>query len=504
MFNIKIQTTALVVLLLCIACGEGNDTSQIRSESFGLLNGSYALDASGEIDFQGDYSGENYNEIVENPFIDVSENPVSTFSIDADGASYTNVRRFVNAGMKPPSGAIRTEELINYFPMDYLDSAEPISVDGEVTTSPWTPGNFLIRIGIKGRELTVQEMPPTNFVFLIDVSGSMSGDLPLLQDGFSRFTDNLRDEDVISIVTYAGSSGVLLEGEKGRNKEAIKNAINSLSSGGSTAGAEGIVTAYRIARDYFIEGGNNRVILGTDGDFNVGPSSQEELIDLIESKRDEGIFLTVVGVGYGNLNEGTMEQIANHGNGNFEYIDQAAELDKIFVHEFPKFYTVAKDVKVQVKFNPMTVSAYRLIGYENRLLEEEDFDDDTKDAGEIGAGQSITALYEIVPAAGYTSNLRTESFYNIDFRYKEPDSDVSKMISLDVFYEGKTFTQASENIRFAACLATYGMLLRDSEYLGDITYADLEQWLESARVFDPYGYRVEFSKLVQRAKGLSM
>lgn len=447
---------------------------------------------------------DRYNEWVENAFVDVREQAVSTFSIDADGASYANVRRFLNEGGYMPNGAVRTEELINYFDLDYpyTDSAHPIALNGEVSSCPWNTDHQLIRVGIKGRPLPENDLPPANFVFLIDVSGSMASEdkLELLKNGFKLFVDGLSSEDRVAIVTYAGSAGVVLESTPGDQKSTIKQAINRLGSGGSTAGAQGILTAYEIARTNFIQGGNNRIIIGTDGDFNVGPSSQEQLVDLIEAERDFGIFLTVLGVGRGNLNDGMLEQIANNGNGTYEYIDHIEQLRKVFIYDYQKFYTVAKDVKVQVEFDPAVVKSYRLIGYENRLLNEEDFEDDKKDAGEIGASQNITALYEIVPASETPST--TTPAFTIDFRYKQPDSDTSVPMKLPVYDRGVPFEQASDFTQFTASVALFGLLLRESDYSGDGTYDDILAWLDDVNLEDEHGFKEEFRELVARARGL--
>lgn len=445
--------------------------------------------------------GEGYNEYEENDFVSVLEEPISTFSIDADGASYSNTRRFLQQeDRKPPRYAIRSEEFINYFNYDYPDAGNghPITLNGEISDCPWTPGNKLLRIGIKGMDIPKAQLPNTNFVFLIDVSGSMSwpDKLDLLKEGFKIFTDHLRDEDKIAIVTYAGEAGVVLPSTRGSEKATIKAAIDRLGAGGSTAGAQGIITAYDIAQQNFIEGGNNRVILGSDGDFNVGISDQDALVDLIEEKRESGIFLTILGVGSGNLQDGKMEQIANNGNGNYEYLDNIEQAKKVFIYEFNKFYTVAKDVKIQIEFNPLIVQAYRLIGYENRLLETEDFEDDTKDAGEIGSGQTITAIYEYRPAV---ASLRSEAAVEVDFRYKLPDEDVSKPLSLKIYDEAKSFDQASENMRFAASAAGFGMLLWESEYSGNLTYEHLIRWARNAGVYDPFGYRRQMVELLEVA-----
>jgi Ca-activated chloride channel family protein len=448
--------------------------------------------------------GERYNEFTENPFIKVVEQPLSTFSIDADGASYSNTRRFLNSKTLPPKDAIRVEEFINYFTYDYPqpEGEHPISVIGETCKCPWQTEHRLIRIGIKGKEIPRAELPPANWELLIDVSGSMSSDdkLEMLKKGFLLFVDELSPSDRLAIVTYAGSAGVVLPSTKGSEKQTMKNAISKLGAGGSTAGSQGISTAYEIAEKNFIIGGNNRVILGTDGDFNVGLSTQDELIKFIETKRDKGIFLTVLGVGTGNIFEGMMEQLANNGNGNYEYIDNIEQAKKVFIYEYSKFFTVAKDVKVQVTFNPDIVDSYRLIGYENRLLNAEDFTNDKKDAGEIGAGQCITALYEIVPKT--ISNLKALHAFEIDFRYKLPDSDQSNLINFKVNDSGRNFSDASESTRFAASVAGFGLLLRNSAYKGTLTYPDLINWTQNAKIFDPHGYRKEFISLMERAKGL--
>ena len=449
--------------------------------------------------------GDTYNEVGENPFIQVADQSISTFSIDADGASYANVRRYIQQDNQlPPVGAVRTEELINYFELDYPYSnpSHPISMNGEVSQCPWNKDNKLVRIGIKGKPIPENDLPPSNFVFLIDVSGSMkSADkLDLLKIGFKQFVDQLDSKDRVAIVTYAGSAGVVLNATAGDQKSKIKTAIDRLGAGGSTAGAEGIITAYQIAQDNFIQGGNNRVILGSDGDFNVGPSSQEELVDLIKSKRDFGIFLTTLGVGRGNLNDAAMEQIANNGNGTYEYIDNIRQLRKVFIDEFDKFYTVAKDVKVQVEFNHDNVKAYRLIGYENRLLDNNDFDDDNKDAGEIGANQNITALYEIVPKNN--PNFKNVPTFTIDFRYKKPDSDNSILLDLDIYDDGKSFDSATDYMRFTAGVSAFSMLITNSQYKGSSSYDNVLTWLGGLNLTDKHGFKSEFKDLVSRAKGL--
>ncbi len=450
-------------------------------------------------------AGDQYATYEENPFVNVAEQPISTFSIDADGASYANVRRFLQQDNQlPPKAAVRTEELINYFDLDYsYDNTEhPISLNGEVSSCPWTAGNKLIRIGIKGQPVPAGQRPPANFVFLIDVSGSMGSDdkLELLKNGFKLFVDQLQEADKVAIVTYAGSAGVVLPATSGNEKQTIKQAINSLGSGGSTAGAEGILTAYEIAKANFLPNGNNRVILGSDGDFNVGPSSQAALVELIETQRDAGIFLTVLGVGRGNLNDAAMEQIANNGNGTYEYIDNLEQLKKVFIYDYDKFYTVAKDVKVQVTFNPDNVVAYRLIGYENRVLNTEDFIDDTRDAGEIGANQNITALYEIQPTQNPA--YRTTPTFTIDFRYKQPTATISIPLQLDIYDTGKTFAEATDYLRFTSSVAAFSMLITDSPPRGTTTFDAVLNWLNTTHLSDPHGFKQQLKTLVTKAKNL--
>ncbi len=446
---------------------------------------------------------EQYNETVENAWADATEAPVSTFSIDADGGSFANVRRFLEDGQMPPIDAVRTEELINYFQYDYPEPKgdHPIALDGEITSCPWADGHKILRIGLKGKHVQTKKLPNANFVFLIDVSGSMSASnkLGLLKESFTMFADNLRPNDRIAIVTYASSAGVLLNSTTGRNKAKIKRAIAQLGAGGSTNGAGGIIEAYEIAQSHFIRNGNNRVILGTDGDFNVGVSSQDGLLKLIEEKRETGIFLSVLGVGTGNYQEGKMEQLANHGNGTYEYLDDSEQARKVFVEDLGKFYNVAKDVKIQLKFNPELVESYRLIGYENRILNEEDFLDDTKDAGEMGINQSVTALYELIPAARPAADA---SMLTVDFRYKFSDARKSRPLKLDIFDRNTPFQAASENTRFATAVAGYGLMLRDSEYKGNLTWDKVWDWSVNAQRFDPNGHRGAFLPLIKRAKKL--
>ena len=493
--------------IILLACEGGETANEVQAVEEGIEYAEQAIETGVAMDYDSEAdipTGDKYNVIAENPFVKTATQPTSTFSIDADGASYTNVRRFIEENrLIPPAGAVRTEEMINFFDMNYAyqSSEHPIALNGEVSTCPWKEGNQLVRIGIKGKTIPKADLPPSNFVFLIDVSGSMNSmdKLGILKQGFNLMVDEMRPQDRIAIVTYAGNAGLVLESTACNQKDKIKQAINSLGSGGSTAGADGIITAYEIATKYFVEGGNNRIIVGTDGDFNVGPASQVEIIELIETKRDKGIFLTVLGVGRGNLNDAMLELLANNGNGSYEYIDKVSQLEKIFIHDFSKFYTVAKDVKVQIKFDPKSVESYRLIGYANRVMDNEDFTNDKKDAGEIGANQSITALYEIVPKQGVTTS---SPMFNIDFRYKKPDENSSRPMNLIVYNTNKDFLEASENMILAGSVAAFSMLLTDSEYKGTTTYPAISKWLNAKPFYDPFDYKKDFKELVIKARSI--
>lgn len=450
--------------------------------------------------------GDRYASTAENPFVTTDQEPISTFSIDADGASYANIRRFLLDDRTLPSpGAVRIEEMINYFDLGYAyePSEHPLSLNGELATCPWNPAHRLLRVGIQGKPLNIEEVGGSNFVFLMDVSGSMAGEdrLPLLKAGFKKFVDRMDADDRVAIVVYAGNAGLLLESTPGTEKAKIKAAIDRLGAGGSTAGAEGIVTAYEIAGENFIPGGNNRIIIGTDGDFNVGPVNHDELIDLIEQKRESGIFLTVLGVGRGNYNDHMLEQLANKGNGTFEYIDNLAQLAKVFTYEQGKFFAVAKDVKIQAKFNPELIQSYRLIGYTNRLLATEDFDDDTKDAGELGADQNVTALYEIVPTErAVGTNRAAGTAFTLDFRYKPPAAIESQLLSLDLPY--RIDDRGSEQLRFTAGVAAFGMHLIGSEHLNDFSLNQARVLVRDANLPDPHGFNGELLRLMEVAESL--
>jgi Ca-activated chloride channel family protein len=470
---------------------------------------------------QEPYNREDYAYIEENDFTSPLAEPLSTFSIDVDKASYANVRRFLNGGSMPPAGAVRLEEMINYFHYDYREpfSSQPFAIHTEVSSCPWRPDHQLVHIGLKGREIDRRELPASNLVFLIDVSGSMNSPdkLGLLKSAFSMLVENLNEQDRVAMVVYAGAAGLVLPSTPANQKGKILNAIDELRAGGSTAGGAGIELAYRTAQEHFIKGGNNRVILATDGDFNVGPSSESALTRLIEDKREQGVFLSVLGFGTGNYQDRRMEMLADKGNGNYAYLDSEKEAKKVLVQEMGgTLHAIAKDVKLQIEFNPTYVKAYRLIGYENRTLAAQDFNDDTKDAGELGAGHTVTALYEIVPHSANTpvagidslryqqltpSNLSAGAeLMNIKFRYKQPDGDKSTLLTEAVKNGTTTLSATSENFRFSAAVAGFGMLLRDSRYRGDCTYDMIGDLAKSALGKDAYGYRAELLTLLERAK----
>lgn len=468
---------------------------------------------SGGFTYEEYYNTEEYNEIIENGYKSVAANPLSTFSVDVDTASYANVRRMIEYGDYINPDAVRIEEFINYFDYDYSEPTtdDPFSVNVEMSDCPWNEETKLMLVGLKAEDIKKSEREPLNLVFLIDVSGSMFSEdkLPLVQKAFTMLTETLTEDDRISIVTYAGDEKVVLKGTSGEDKDKIIDAINSLEAGGSTYGEAGINRAYDLAERYFIDGGNNRVILATDGDLNVGLSSEEELTELIEEKRESGVFLSVLGFGTGNVKDDRMEALADHGNGNYSYIDSEMEAKKVLVEEMAgTLYTVAKDVKIQVEFNPVNVSGYRLIGYENRALADEDFHDDTKDAGEIGAGHTVTALYEIVlnengtsiPEAElkYQQNTSTgnkDELLTVSLRYKEPDEDESKLLAVPVTDEVYT-KKMPENLTFAAAVAEFGMVLRNSEFRGS---ASCEHILELLEDYDYRSddYKTEFVYLVR-------
>ncbi|MFQ5527452.1 MAG: von Willebrand factor type A domain-containing protein [Thermoanaerobaculia bacterium] len=472
------------------------------------------------------FNTEAYDAIAENTFKSALDDPLSTFSIDVDTASYSNLRRFIEKEHRlPPIDAVRIEELINYFSYEYPDprGRHPFSVATEVSAAPWNRAHRLVRIGLQGRRVDTAELPPNNLVFLLDVSGSMDSPdkLPLLKAAFRLLVQNLRSQDRVSIVVYAGAAGLVLPPTIGSEQEVILCALESLRAGGSTAGSAGLKQAYEVAKRNYDPDANNRVILATDGDFNIGPSSDGAIVRLIEEQRESGVFLSVLGFGTGNYKDSKMEKLANSGNGVAAYIDSILEAKKVLVSEMGgTLLTIAKDVKIQVEFNPARVKGYRLIGYENRLLQSQDFNDDTKDAGELGAGHSVTVLYEIVPAGSdeelpgvdelkyQESRLRrvattSEELLTVKLRYKEPNSDTSKLLSVPLTDRSTPFAATSDDFRFASAVAEFGMLLRKSELRGDASYESVLARAGAALASDAGGYRSEFLKLAEQARLLA-
>lgn len=472
------------------------------------------------------YNTEDYDNIVENKFLATLPNPLSTFSIDVDEAAYSNIRRFLQNGSIPPAGAVRIEEMINYFDYTYPKPAngDPFTVNTEIAGCPWSPQHKLVHIGLQCKEIPIDNLPASNMVFLVDVSGSMNdpNKLPLVKASLTMLTEQLREKDKVAIVVYAGNAGLVLPPAGGADKIKIREAIDNLEAGGSTAGGEGIRLAYKIAKENFIKKGNNRVLLATDGDFNVGISSDDELVRLIEKERENGVFLSVLGYGTGNYKDNKMQQLADKGNGNHSYIDNINEAKKVLVNEFGStLFTIAKDVKLQLEFNPSKVQAYRLIGYENRMLAAEDFNDDAKDAGELGSGHTVTALYEIIPvgmkdeftgaviplkyqsAEKKTINDNPDEIMTIKLRYKQPDEGESRLISYPVIDQSMQLSNTSDNFRFSAAVAEFGLMLRSSAYKQQSSYEQVIGLARSAKGDDKNGYRAEFIKLVETATSLA-
>ena len=472
------------------------------------------------------FNTEDYDGITENRFLAVKDNPLSTFSIDVDAASYSNVRRFLNSGQLPPAGAVRIEEMINYFHYDYPQPTgdKPFSIHTELSEAPWNKDHRLVLVSLQGKKIETENIPASNLVFLIDVSGSMDVEnkLPLVKQSMKLLTDQLCEKDKVAIVVYAGNTGLVLPATSGANIQTIKDAIDRLDAGGSTAGGEGIKLAYKIARQNFIQSGNNRVILCTDGDFNVGVSSDADMEKLIEQERKSGVFLTVLGYGMGNYKDNKMQKLADKGNGNHAYIDDMAEAKKVLVSEFGgTLFTIAKDVKLQVEFNPAKVQAYRLIGYENRMLNKEDFNNDKKDAGELGSGHTVTALYEVIPVGvksdfiekvdplkyrfekSNTENNNSPELMTVKFRYKDPHGEKSKLIEHPVVDGHIALNNTSGNFRFAAAVAQFGMLLTQSEFAQQSSYNNVLALANSAIGNDQEGYRKGFLQLVKKAGSLA-
>ena len=505
------------ILQECVVVGFGKTKSPRMSATKSLMrSASFSYDAA---------NTEAYKSIEENGFKQVQKNPLSTFSMDVDAASYSNMRRYLNQGKLPPADAIRTEELVNYFTYHYPKptGSDPVKISTEVGSCPWESSHRLVRIGLKAKEIPSENLPASNLVFLIDVSGSMFGPtrLDLVVSSLKLLVDNLREKDRVAIVTYSGNAGLALPSTQGNDKQKIKEALEKLTAGGSTAGGEGIQLAYKIARQNLITNGNNRIILCTDGDFNVGVSSEKGLEELIGKERKSGVFLTVLAYGMGNYKDNLVQTLAEKGNGNHAYIDNLQEANRVLVNEFgATMHTVAKDVKLQIEFNPEWVQAYRLIGYESRLLEDEDFNNDAKDAGEMGAGHTVTALYEVVPVgvksnyAGKIDDLKYQStkepvvnkkssneLLTVKLRYKTPDGEVSKKMEWPLIdWKGE---RVSSDFRFASAVAMFGQLLRDSEYKGSASYDQVIGLAKQGLDNDEKGYRREFIRLVEAAKGLA-
>lgn len=518
---------AAVLLMYCIACDNGSTSNKAYSSLDRKLSVNEVkenLNATADSTIEQALNTEDYDHIVENKFLTALQEPLSTFSIDVDEAAYSNIRRFLNEGALPPAGAVRIEEMVNYFDYVYPQPTgnEPFTVNTEIASCPWNSKHRLIHIGLQGKEIPVENLPSSNMVFLVDVSGSMDepNKLPLVQESLNMLVDQLREKDRVAIVVYAGTAGLVLPSTNGLDKSRIKEAINNLRAGGSTAGGEGIELAYKVATENFIKNGNNRVILATDGDFNVGVSSDDDLVRLIEEKRKSGIYLSVLGYGMGNYKDNKMQQLADKGNGNHSYIDNANEAKKVLVSEFGStLFTIAKDVKIQVEFNPSKVQAYRLIGYENRVMATEDFADDKKDAGELGSGHTVTALYEIIPAGikdefvqpatalKYQVTERkvlasTDEIMNVQLRYKRPDEDKSQLIIHPVLDNDRPVDATSDNFRFSAAVAEFGMLLRNSEYRQQASYEQVVELAKASKGVDKQGYRKEFVGLVETASSL--
>lgn len=531
--SFRFLVIGLVVSLLVSACSlatkqESPSNSNVSSKESSTTSANTMSSAPAPMmdeqkDSESDSArGEKYAEIDENPFLETSRAPLSTFSIDVDTASYANVRRYLNDGNLPPKDAVRIEELINYFEYDYPTPVgdQPFSVTTEIATAPWNPKHRIVSIGLQGKKVSLDNVPPSNLVFLLDVSGSMNEarKLPLLKDALRILVNQLSSKDKVAIVVYAGKSGLVLPSTSADKKNEIFNALNNLNAGGSTNGGQGIQLAYQVAQDNFISNGNNRVILATDGDFNVGLKSDDELVRMIEHNRTSGIFLSVLGFGSGNTNDSMMEKLADKGNGNYAYIDSQEEARKALGSQVAgTLFAIAKDVKIQVEFNPAKVAGYRLIGYENRLLANRDFNDDRKDAGEIGAGHSVTALYEIIPAGQPVDNDGIElkygqvqpsdsSFNNevltVKLRYKEPDSSNSRLLSQGLIDRESSIENASENLRFATAVAEFGLLLRDSRYKGSSSFRNVTNLAEGALGNDLRNYRNDFLTLVSKAQRL--
>ncbi|AFM04957.1 uncharacterized protein containing a von Willebrand factor type A (vWA) domain [Bernardetia litoralis DSM 6794] len=518
---------------------EGSGASPMRSvneKSISMNQDKMTMDYSDEIEIdrsndQIPQNTEEYQKQIENKFIQSLKEPLSTFSIDVDNASYSNARRFIQSGQFPNPDAVRIEEFINYFDYDYKKPTgkHPFSVSTEISTAPWNEKHKLVHVGIQGKDLDYDNLAPSNLVFLIDASGSMSAQnkLPLLRSSLKLLLSQLSKNDHIAIVAYAGAAGLVLESTPATETDKIMKALDAVSAGGSTAGGAGIQLAYSLAKDNLIKEGNNRVILCTDGDFNVGANSAQDLVTMIETKRNDGIYLTLCGFGMGNYKDSQMEQLSNAGNGNYFYIDNIQEAKKVFVTQMrATLFTIAKDVKIQIEFNPAKVAAYRLIGYENRILNKEDFNDDKKDAGELGAGHTVTALYEIIPVGikseflpsvddlryqkdeskikeSYTAAASSDELLNLKLRYKKPNEETSNLIVNPLKDDNIVLANTSKNFRFSAAVAEFGMILRNSEFKSNANYEQVISLAKNAKGKDTEGYRSEFLKLIESCQLMS-
>lgn len=502
------------LLLIVLSCKKQDSAA----EDYAIESADIAVATTDEIPEENisDPNTESYAGLEENPFESPQKSPLSTFSIDVDNASYTNIRRFINEGQKVPKDAVRVEEMMNFFKYNYPqpEGQHPFSINTELSDSPWNKNAQLLKIGLQGKNIPMTNLPASNLVFLIDVSGSMNdaNKLPLLKESMKILVKELRPKDKVSIVVYAGSAGVVLSPTSGDHKDEIMEAFDDLSAGGSTAGGEGIELAYKLAQENFIKEGNNRVVIATDGDFNVGASTDDDMEKLIEEKRKSGVFLTVLGFGMGNYKDSKMEILADKGNGNYAYIDNIQEANRFLGKEFKGFmFAIAKDVKIQIEFNPKHVQAYRLIGYENRRLKDEDFKNDAVDAGELGSGHTVTALYEIIPTgveSNYTTSALkytkvkkedsdfTDELATIKFRYKKPDGD--KSIEMVNVIENKkvALANSSSDFKFTTAVAWFGLKLRDSKFISNSSSSDIKRLAKSGLSNDDEGYRAEFVRLV--------
>lgn len=507
--NFKKFTVSVLVMSLLVGCFASYAPDEFASGAY--YGDRYAKGSAYKgSDENADKTGDKFDKIKDNPFIKTADENVSTFSLDADSAAYSYMRRMLGENLLPDSDSVRIEEYLNYFTFDYADPTgdATVSLNSEISHCPWNDEHYLVRLGIKGKSIAKEDLPLNNYVFLIDVSGSMDGSdrLGLLKKSMIKMLDSMNPQDRVSIVTYSGNVQLLLESTLVSSKDLIISKINTLVASGSTNGGSAIRMAYEEALQHYIEGGNNRIIMGTDGDFNVGITKPNDLLELVQNyaKQEKSVYLTACGFGWGNWNDAMMEKISNKGNGTYVYVDSEEEMNKVFVEETSRFISVANDCKAQITFDKNLVAEYRLIGYENRVLNNEDFENDDVDAAEVGAGQTITALYEIIPAADCTYDATSKAFaaplFTFDFRYKENLNEESKLLTSKPVVFSET---CSENMRFAQTVAAYGMILRSSPYKGNASFSMLVDLIGSGFTFDPYNRRAKFTDLVRKAKELS-